>query len=220
MADVLHAAVVLVAEEVGQPVVPRADPEDRGGHRLGLVQGVVPVLHPQPVAEGRMPGVGHVTGGVDVRSGAAQCLVDHDPVGDLEPTLQGQLGAWLCADADDHDVGLEGRAVTEHHARHSVVAVGRQAGDLDPAADVNAVVAVRSKEGAGYPGPQHALHRQPRLFQHRHLGAVGACGCGDLEADPTAPDDDGARTTRQRGIQGGAVLDGAQVVDAGEVRTR
>ena len=107
VAEVLHAEVVLVGEEVGQPVV---------GHRLAqhvlrrdhaLPDGVVPVLHAQMTAEQRVVGVGHVAGREDVGLGGAQVFVDHDAVVGSQAGGRGEGGVRRDPDPDDEQVGLD-----------------------------------------------------------------------------------------------------------------
>ena len=89
-AGVLHAEVVLVGEEVRQLVV--ADvlaQHGAGGGRPGM-QGVGPVLDPDPGAEQRMVDVGDVAGGEDVRVVGAQPPVDQDAVVHPQAGLLGQ----------------------------------------------------------------------------------------------------------------------------------
>ena len=90
VAGVLHAEVVLVGEEVRQPVVGGGSAEHGLGGDGRLVQRVGPVLDAELPAQQRVVGVGDVTGGEDVRVGGAQVLVDQDAVVDVEP---GRIGA-------------------------------------------------------------------------------------------------------------------------------
>ncbi len=113
VADVLHAEVVLVAEEVRQPVVGRVLAQDRrrGGRRL--VERGGPVLDPDPAAEHRVVVVGDVADRVDVGVAGAQRPVDEDAVVDVEPGRLGELGAGPDADAEHDRVGGELLAVLE-----------------------------------------------------------------------------------------------------------
>src|SRR5512146_1284297 len=65
-ARAFHAEVVLVAVEVGHPVVLDLLAEHRLGGRLAAVERVRPVIHAQVAAEHRVVGARHVAGGEDV----------------------------------------------------------------------------------------------------------------------------------------------------------
>src|SRR5687767_1696045 len=65
IARVLHPQVVLVGEEVWDTVIGDAGAEHVAGRRRSLVEGVGPVLDPDPLAETGVPRRGHVTGGED-----------------------------------------------------------------------------------------------------------------------------------------------------------
>ena len=65
-ADVLHAEVVLVGEEVRQRVVRLVLAQQVAGGGLALLDRGVPVLDPDPPAEQRVVVVGDVAGGEDV----------------------------------------------------------------------------------------------------------------------------------------------------------
>ncbi|CAM5693373.1 hypothetical protein SAFG77S_09962 [Streptomyces afghaniensis] len=88
VSGVFHAQVVLIGEEVRNPVVYRIlSAEHRLGRDLRLVQRVGPVLDADVLAQQRVEGMGHVTGGIDVRIGGAQPFVDADAVVDLQARL-------------------------------------------------------------------------------------------------------------------------------------
>src|SRR5690606_535811 len=88
--DVLHPEVVLVGEEVREPVVRGAGAEERAGGGAPLPDGVVPVLDPDVAAEAGVVGLGDVPGGEDVGVGAAEVLVDDDPAVHREPRGLGE----------------------------------------------------------------------------------------------------------------------------------
>jgi hypothetical protein len=113
VAEVLHAEVVLVGEEVGQPVVGCGLSEHGLGGDDRLVQCVGPVLDAELAAQQRVVGVGDVACGEDVVVGGAQVLVGEDAVVDVEPAGSGQFDVGGDADADDDDVGGQFRAVRE-----------------------------------------------------------------------------------------------------------
>ena len=77
VADVLHAEVVLVGEEVGERVGVGVRAEQVGGERLAVLDRGVPVLDAERMAEHRVVDVGDVADGVDVRvgrcAGARRC---------------------------------------------------------------------------------------------------------------------------------------------------
>ena len=104
-ARALHAEVVLVAEEVGHPVVHDGLAEHGLGRGRAAVQGVGPVLDANAPAEQRVERAGDVAGGEDVRVRGAQRRVGHDPAGDLKAGRGRQFFVRDRADADDHHVG-------------------------------------------------------------------------------------------------------------------
>jgi len=64
-ADVLDQVLVLVRPERVQVVVGLLSAEHRPGGGPALLEGVVPVLHPQAAEDG-MQVIGHVTRGIDI----------------------------------------------------------------------------------------------------------------------------------------------------------
>src|SRR5450759_1421559 len=72
---VLHSEVVLVGEEVRQPVVSGGVPENVLGRHGTLVEGRRPVLEANTGAVARMEGIGHVAGGKDTRRAGGQMLI-------------------------------------------------------------------------------------------------------------------------------------------------
>src|SRR3954471_2831568 len=213
---VLHADVVLVGEEVREPLVRGRLAEHRAGRRLGLVQRVGPVLHPEPAAVERVEGVGHVADREDARLARLQALVDEDAVVHRKPRLHGELGARQHTEAGDDEVRLEPAAVGQSDTLDAAGAL--EAGDADPGEQLDAVLAVEVGVDLAELGAQHALERQGRLLDERDVDAALPGGGGDFGTDPAAADDHCRAAAPQAGGDGVRVREVAQVVDAIELR--
>ena len=74
--------------------------EEVAGHHLAVLDGGVPVLDAERVAEHGMVGIGHVTGRIDPVGAGAQAGIGADAVVDGEPCGLGEAGVGGCADAD------------------------------------------------------------------------------------------------------------------------
>ena len=158
VARVLHPDVVLVGEEVRDPVVDGVLAEHRPRRRRTLLEGVGPVLDAQ-APEQRVVVVGDVARREDAVGARAQRGVDEDPVVDVEHAL----GQPRCAGPTPTPIttasAVEDGAVARAHALGAPVALDR----LDAAAEVqrDAVVGVDvAVEGAEL-GAEDALERAP-----------------------------------------------------------
>ena len=187
VAGVLHAEVVLVGEEVGQPVVGgvlrRASPS---AATAGWLQGVGPVLDAQPACR--------AAGGRRWRrrrrrrcpgrrcAGAASTTM---PLSTSSPAASGQLDVGGDADPDDDQVGVDLGAVGELDARS---VAGRCAGRI--AATVTRSAGPRRARGAGRrrpsptSGPSTRSSGSSACLEHGDLGAGGAGRGGGLQPDP------------------------------------
>src|SRR5690606_24448525 len=201
---VLHAEVVLVGVEVGQPVVGGVLAEHGAGGDGGLVEGVRPVFDPDVGVEQRVVGAGHVAGGEDVGVGGAERGVHEHAVVDLEPGRGGEPGVGFDADASDDGVGLDAGAVGEADASGDLL-------DLDAEPQVEAVGAVEVGEGRADPFAEDAQQRLASGLQHGDVDAGGAGGGGHFEADPARADDGDPGGAGQHVAEAFAVVDGAQV---------
>ena len=187
VAEVLHAEVVLVGEEVGQPVVVHRPAKHVLRRDHALPDGVVPVLNAQMTTEQWVVGVRHVAGCVDVRLRGAQLCIDHDAVVCLQAGGHGQGGLRQHTDPDHNQVGLERRPVCQADDGGACVAL--DGGDPCAAPQVDAVCPVRGREDAGDLGPEDADERKVEGFQDGHMGAAGPCRRGNLQTDPSTAHD-------------------------------
>ena len=131
VARVLHADVVLVGEEVRDPLVDDVLAKHRAGRRRALLQCVGPVLDAQ-APEQRMVVVGDVARREDAVGARAQRGVDEDPVVDVEHAF-GQPGARGATPTPISDrVAVQDGPVARAHALGAAVALDR----LDAAAEV------------------------------------------------------------------------------------
>ncbi len=114
MADVLHAEVVLVGEEVGEFVVFGVLAEHPGHGDRGLLERVGPVLGADARAEQRVLGRGDVADREDVGVAGAQRRVDQDTaVADRQAGAFGERDVGRRADRDQDGVGVDGGTVAE-----------------------------------------------------------------------------------------------------------
>ena len=127
------------------------------------------MLHPEAGPEERVPGVGHVAGGVDVRRARPQPVVDHDPVVDGEASRLGQLDPGGHADADDDHVALHGGPVGEADAAHRRRSDQRL--DADPEVQVDAVGGVEIAVDPADLRPHDPLERKVGHLDHGDAGA-------------------------------------------------
>ena len=94
-------------KKYGSSVVDDVLAEHRSRRDGPAVEGVGPVLDPDPGAEDRVLRGGHVTGGVDVGCGRPQRRVDGHAVVDREPGGFRELERRPDPDADDDRVGID-----------------------------------------------------------------------------------------------------------------
>ncbi|GAA3235386.1 hypothetical protein GCM10020256_53210 [Streptomyces thermocoprophilus] len=227
-AAVLHAEVVLVGEEVRHPVVDDVLAEHGAGGGRAAVQRVRPVLHPHAGVEQGVRERRHVAGGVDVRVGGAQPLVDADaaavrPVGDLQAGGLRERGARCGADRGEHVVrGVFLAVVGAGGEDHAVLA--DDLGEPRPEVEADAVLAVQFGEEVAQLGAEDAVQRGGRRFDHGDLGAVLAGRRRDLQADPAGTGDhDVAVVPAERGehmLEAFGVGEAAQMVHARQVGAR
>src|SRR3954453_10351006 len=133
---VLHAQVVLVAEEVGQPLVARREAEHGPRGDRGLVERVGPLLDPDVPAQQRVVGVGHVAGGEDRGVRRLQARVDQDAVVDRQAGVGGQPDVRGDPDTGEDDVAGHLGPVLEHERARPGCRTGPRRGDPDAAAQV------------------------------------------------------------------------------------
>ena len=218
-AGVLHAQVVLVGEEVRQPVVAHRLAEHRAGGRLAAVQRVGPVLHPDPLTQQRMRDAGHVAGRVDVRIAGAQARVDGDTVVEDQTRRLGELHHRRDPDADHGQVGRQLGAVVEDHRAQPAAG----AAELPyPRAETerHPVRAVQVGEDLGHLVAEHPAQRRAVHLHDGHLGAVAARRGRGLQADPAGADDHDASGVAESGQERVGVRKGSQITDAVQVRAR
>src|SRR5918992_3768757 len=213
VAEVRQRQVELVGEEVGDPVVALAGPGQVPAGQQPLVEGLGPVLDADP-PEQRVLGVGDVAGG-EHAVGRPQPLVDQDAVVDREAGPLGQVGVGPDPDPDDHNVGGQPGAVSQHHRLDTVAAL--QPLGPGPGPDVHAPVAQEGLEELAHLGTDGPRPEGVGQLQDGHPGVhLGGAG-GHLGADEAATEDDHGLGSGDRGPQPLGVVHGAQVVDALQV---
>ena len=104
-----------------------------------------------------MPGVGHVTGGVDAGGAGLQPVVDDHAVVDRQAGHLGQLRARRDPDPDDHQVAGDDPAVGGDHLFDPALAA--QCHDACPEHELDPVLGVRIMVDAADLGAEHALER-------------------------------------------------------------
>nr|WP_228091480.1 PH domain-containing protein [Glycomyces sp. TRM65418] len=220
-AQVLHAQVVLVGEEVRQLVVRLLGPEHRLRRVRARVERGLPVLHPDraSVVDGR--NARDVPRGPDVLAARAQRPVHGDAAAEVvgaevETGLDREADVRGRADGDEHGVGGDVPAVPGLHARDPAV-IADDPHDPAAAAQVHAVLGVELGEDEAHLGAEDPFERLRAVTEEGDLAAEQAGRGGDLHADPAVPDDrDLPRAVQRRSEQIG-LLDGAQQMHALEI---
>ena len=214
VADVLHAEVVLVGEEVGQCVVHGVLATQVGGHDLAVLDRGVPVLDAQGPPEHGVVGVGDVAGRVDGGVARAQVRVGADPVVDDEarqrPPSSTTGSTPTPTTSRSQRTGSPSRRCTRAPSPERSMPV-----TCDRGAQVDPVLPVQVGEDRAHLCAEDALERLVQCLEQGDLGAVGAGGRGHLEADPAAADDADAEHRREPLLEGDRVVHGAQVGDRG-----
>ena len=214
VADVLHAEVVLIREEVREAVVGVAAAGRVGAGGDALVEGVGPVLDTQVAAEVGVPGGGDITGGEHVGGARAQLFVDDDAVVDIEAGGGGELDPRHDTDTDDDEIGGLHVAVAQHHLFHGGAAA--QLGDARLHPQAHAVVGVQLAEHGADLVAEDALEGHRERVDEDDLGAQLSRRGTDLRPDPTGADHRHAAGGTDRLTQPVGVVDRAEVVDAVE----
>ena len=115
-------------------------------------------------------------------------------------------------DADDHELGLDRRAVLGDDALHRALALEALHRRLRQ--ELDAVGAMQIEVDPSDLGPEHPLQRQRGHLDHRHLAALLAGRGRDLRADPARADDDQSLAAVDPLADSLRIAEGAQVVDA------
>ena len=215
VADVLHAQVVLIREEIRQPGVGRGVTGGVGPGGEALVEGVGPVLDAQVTAVVGVPGGSDVARGVHAGRAGLQLLVDDDAVVDLQAGRDGQLDSGGDPDADDDDIGVLDVAVAQDDVLDGVGAA--QLGDSGPQPQLHAVVGVQAAEHLTDLVAQDAVQGRRGGVDEDDLGAHLSSGRGDLRADPTGSNHRHATGGANGVAEPDRIADRAEVVDAGEI---
>ena len=134
------------------------------------------------------------------------------PLSTARPARSARPVAGLDADPHDEQVALDDRAVAQRQA-YAAIRRRRDVLDLGVEPEVHAVRAMQVGEDLRDPGTDHPEQRQRGRLDHGHRAAGRRGGGGHLEPDPAGPDDDDPAALDQRGAQGTAVVEGAQVGD-------
>ena len=108
VAQVLDVQVVLIGPEVEKWGVGLLAAQHAAGGCGSLIEGVVPVLDPQPLPQARVPPVGDVPRGKDVGQAGPAVFVYEDAVIDLNPRAIDQPGLGSDANAYHHQVTIDG----------------------------------------------------------------------------------------------------------------
>src|SRR5262245_30149369 len=113
--------------------------------------------------------------------------VADDAVVERKSTVPQPLRVWSHADAHQHHICLDSRAVRERDAGHVRLTVN--IGDSDPGAKVYPVVAVHGPDHLAECRPQGWRERYRERLDHGDLQTASAAGGRDLEADEPGSDD-------------------------------
>jgi transglutaminase-like putative cysteine protease len=215
-ADHLDLGLVLVGPEEGDGIIGlgplRTGEQVAGGHRAAL-GGVGPVLDAQwPARRGVMP-PGHIPGGHHAVRGVEGLVADHTVV-EGEPRCVEPTGLGQDPDADDHQVGVHGGAVSQVH--HDGGGAARVRGEpLHPDAGPQGHARRPVQPGARFAHgiPEHPAERRGQRLDHGDPGPEPVAGGGHLRADEPGPDDHEARAVTYRfevRADGQAVVEGPQ----------
>ena len=217
----LDLHVVLIApeprdriERLGLGLVVVGQQASSGG--LAHLDGRLPVLDPQQLAEAGAGPAGDVSGGHHPGRGG-QRVVGDDAVIDVQPRTLDPAGVGRHPDADQDHRGLDARAVAEAHRLDPVGAV--QPVDAHAQAQVHPVVAVQRGHDHAHLGAQGPFEGRGRRLQHGHLDPAGSAHRRHLRPDETGPDHhDALGLLVEVAPQDEAVVQGAQDVHAFEHR--
>jgi len=175
-----------------------------------------------------------VARGEDVRIRGAAELIDDDAVLAFETGVARQRVGAHDTDGDEHEVRGDVATIGKAHRRHALRAHGRlvrrdgsgnrigsdQRHDAYAAQHLHAVTRmlalIELRDDRGH----HPVHHPIRGFEDGDLEPRLAAGGRDFEADVSATDDHGAPSRRELAPQSIHVGDPAQVMDAGEFRSR
>ena len=217
-AGVLHAGVVLIGEEVRQPVVGLGVTEHVAGGNRPLMQRVRPVLDTDRLAVEAVVRVGDVAGGEHTGRGGVQALVDSNPVVDHQPGVGRDSNAGLYPDSNDHDVALERTPVSGPYALdHALAFEGDHArAGQHPHAMIDVDVAV---DAADFDS-EHRLERNRVGVDDGDVESALTRGRGHLGADPARPDHDDGAAALQACAEHVGILNAAQVEHTLEVGAR
>ena len=138
------------------------------------------------------------------------------PVADGQASRLGQLGPRSGAGADQDQVALDGAAFVDHDRLDPAVAA--EGGDPGAEGEPDAVVGVQVAVDASDLGAEHPSQRDGVRADQGDVPAELAQGGGGLAADPAGPHHHNVLGPSRGGGEHVAVLAGAQVVDAGQVR--
>ncbi len=142
--------------------------------------------------------------------------VHPNAVVDGQPGGRRQSGVRQDAGTDDHRIGGDQAAVAQSHTMGLSVVPG-DLGDLDAAPHIDTVVAVQRGEDPGDLRAEDSEQGECRGFQHGDLQAGGAGGRCGLQADPAGADHRDPGRPAEHRPDPVAVLQRAQVVNAGEI---
>ena len=136
--------------------------------------------------------------------GAARVVASHTtPSSRARPEPSSQPGVRRDADAHDHEVGVDERAVGQPDVLDAVAAL--EPGDADAEAEVDAVVAVQVAHHRAHLVAERPAERHGQRLEDRDVAARDAAGGRHLGADepgaddhdPPAPPSSAARTARE-----------------------
>jgi hypothetical protein len=152
---VLHPGLVLIGEEVGEPVVGLGLAEHVPGGDGALMQGGVPVLDAEVATVEGVPRIGDISCREHALNAGLKMLVDDDPVVDAKTPGLEEAGARCYPYADYDELGLDRGAVRRDDALYRALtlkALDRRLGqELDPTA------AVQVEVGPSHRRAKHAL---------------------------------------------------------------
>ena len=214
-AQVLDVEVVLVGPEIEDGGVGLGVAEHGLCSGSALVEGIVPMLDPDPMPEAGVEPVSSVSGCEYVGVGGTAVLVDENASFDIKTGGLGEGGVGGDTHAYDYEIAVDGVAFVGENLLGAGLAP--DFGDAFAEPEVDAPARVEVGVDCAHLGSEDVGHGLRLDFKDGDLEAGGLADCGDLGANKPGPDYHHLTSVFHGLGDGLGVLYVAKIVDAVEV---